>query len=164
MWRGRSRPDRWAEGEPLPGVLKDPAHATVASLVGYENVVPARIDRDGLALVAGRPCGLHSDRRPGDVTVAAWATAVRLASPGGGALEATVEQVSAGPGRWELLLAGDQPLRAHLPLGEPPPLPGERRAVSLDADLATLIGAPSGPARPRPPRRHGRPPARRPAR
>jgi hypothetical protein len=72
--------------------------------------------------------------------VAAWAAAVRLGRPGDGPLDATVEQVAAGPGRWEVVLAGDEALRAHMPLSQPPPAAGDRRAVSLDPGLATLVG------------------------
>ena len=122
-----------------PHVLREPSDATVARLVGYENVVRGRIAVDGQILLAGHPCGLRSDRPPGEVTVAAWATAVRLGPPKDGSLEATVEQVAAGPGRWEVVLAGDEALRAHLPLSEPPPAAGDRRSVSLDPALATLL-------------------------
>jgi ABC-type sulfate/molybdate transport systems ATPase subunit len=120
-------------------LLREPADATVARLVGYENVVAGRIDADGRVLLAGRPCGLTSDRPPGDVTIAAWATAVRLGPPAQGSLEATVEQVAAGPGRWEVVLAGEEALRAHLPLSEPPPAEGDHRAVTLDPEMATLV-------------------------
>jgi ABC-type sulfate/molybdate transport systems ATPase subunit len=120
-------------------LLREPADATVARLVGYENVVAGRIDADGRVLLAGRPCGLRSDRPPGAVTVAAWAGAVRLGPPARGSLEATVDQVAAGPGRWEVVLAGEEALRAHLPLSERPPAAGERRAVSLDPEMATLV-------------------------
>jgi len=120
-------------------VLRDPCDATVARLVGYDNVIPGRIDRDGELLVAGRPCGIRSDRPPGDVTVAAWATAVRLAPPRDGSFEATAEHVCVGPGRWEVVLTGEQTVRAHLPLAGAPPQPGDRYAVRLDPELTTLI-------------------------
>jgi len=122
-----------------PRVLREPADATVARLVGYENVVSGRVGSDGRVLLAGRPCGLRSDRPPCEVTVAAWATGVQLGPPGSSSLEATVEQVAAGPGRWEVVLAGDEALRAHLPLSQPPPEVGDRCAVSLDPALATLL-------------------------
>jgi ABC-type sulfate/molybdate transport systems ATPase subunit len=121
-------------------LLREPSDATVARLVGYENVVGVRIDAGGRVLLAGKPCGLKSDRPPGEVTLAAWAAAVRLGPPGQGSLDATVEQVAAGPGRWEVVLEGDEALRAHLPLSQPPPAAGDRRAVSLDPGLATLVG------------------------
>ena len=121
-------------------VLRQPADAAVARLVGYENVLSARIDRAGEVLVGGKPCGLRSDHGPEEeVTVAAWATAIRLGPPGDATLEATVEHVAAGPGRWEVGLRSEQvTLRAHLPLPASPPAPGERRSVRVDRDLATL--------------------------
>jgi ABC-type sugar transport system ATPase subunit len=121
-------------------LLREPADATVARLVGYENVVRGEVDAAGRVLLAGRPCGLTSGRAAGRVTVAAWATGVRLGPPRPGWLEATVEQVAAGPGRWEVVLAGGEALRAHLPLSEPPPAAGDRRAISLDPEMATLVG------------------------
>ena len=122
-----------------PGVLREPADATVARLVGYENVVRGRVAGDGRVLLHGRPCGLTTDRPPGEVTIAAWATAIRLGNPNPGSLEATVDQVAAGPGRWEVVLAGKEALRAHLSLPERPPAPGERCSVALDPELATLL-------------------------
>lgn len=120
-------------------MLRVPSDATVARLVGYENVVRGRIAPDGQILLAGQPCGLRSDRPPGEVTVAAWATAVRLGRPGQSSLEATVDQVAAGSGRWEVVLAGDEALRAYLPLSERPPAPGDRCSITLDPALATLL-------------------------
>ena len=122
-------------------VVREPADATVARLVGYENVMRGRVGPDGQVLLAGLPCGLTSDGPPGDVTVAAWATAVRLGPPREGSLEATVDDVAAGPGRWEVVLAGGEALRAHLPLSEPPPAAGDHRSVSLDPALSTLLAA-----------------------
>jgi ABC-type sulfate/molybdate transport systems ATPase subunit len=124
-----------------PRVLREPADATVARLVGYDNVIPAEVDRDGAVLVDGLPCGLRSDRAAGEVTVAAWATAVRLDRPGDGALEAAVEHVAAASGHWEVVLARDErSLRAHLPLAESPPARGDLYGVRLEPELATLIG------------------------
>jgi ABC-type sulfate/molybdate transport systems ATPase subunit len=120
-------------------LLRQPSNATVARLVGYENVVRGLIAPDGEVLLAGLPCGLRSDRAPGDVTIAAWAAGVRLGSPQDGSLAAIVEQVAAGPGRWEVDLGGEEALRAHLPLSEPPPTAGERVGVSIDPALATLL-------------------------
>jgi ABC-type sulfate/molybdate transport systems ATPase subunit len=123
-------------------VLREPSDPTVARIVGYDNVLAARIGRDGEVLVGGRPCGLRSDRPPGEVTVAAWGAAVRLGPLGEGTLEATAEHVSAGPGHWDVVLGGEQTIRAHLPLAEPPPRRGSRCAVHLDGDLATLVAGP----------------------
>jgi ABC-type sulfate/molybdate transport systems ATPase subunit len=122
-------------------LLREPSDATVARLVGYENVLRGRIGPGGEVLLAGRPCGLRSDRPPGELTVAAWATGVRLGPPQDGSLEAIVEQVAAGPGRWEVVLAGGEGLRAHLSLSERPPAAGEHVGVSLDSAQATLLAA-----------------------
>jgi hypothetical protein len=102
-------------------------------------VIRTRLAPDGAILIAGQPSGLRSDRPPGEVTVAAWATAVRLGPPEDRGLEARVEQVAPGPGRWEVVLAGDEGLRAHLPLSEPPPAAGDRCSVTVDPALATLL-------------------------
>jgi ABC-type sulfate/molybdate transport systems ATPase subunit len=136
-----------------PGdVVRRPATATVARLVGYDNVIPAEIDRHGEVLIAGKPCGLRETRSPGPVTVAAWGAAVQLMPSESAALEALVERVSPGAGRWDVALAGEAPLRAHLPLDQAPPRPGDRVGMRLDSALATLIsqapaerGAPSYP-------------------
>jgi ABC-type sulfate/molybdate transport systems ATPase subunit len=124
-------------------VLREPADATVARLVGYENVVPARVDGAGGVLIAGKRCGLRAAARSGPVSVAAWASGLRLAPPQPEALEGIVREVTAGPGRWEVVLgAGDTALRAHLPLTKAPPAPGERCAVHFDERLARLVSAP----------------------
>ena len=116
-----------------------PASANVARLVGYDNVIPAEIDQTGQVLIAGKPCGLHETRPPGPTTVAAWGAAIQLVATAPDVLEATVERVSPGTGRWDIVLAGHPPLRAHLPLHHAPPRPADRVAVRLDPALATLI-------------------------
>jgi ABC-type Fe3+/spermidine/putrescine transport system ATPase subunit len=88
-----------------------PADATVARLVGYENLF------DGLAV---------------------WAAGVRLGPPGDG-MTATVLRVTPGPGRWEVALDGPTPLRAHLPLSDAPPAPGERVGITLDPSLTARV-------------------------
>jgi ABC-type sulfate/molybdate transport systems ATPase subunit len=119
-------------------VVQRPADATVAKLVGYDNVIPVETDRTGRVLIGGAPCGLPADT-PGAGTLAAWGAAIRITQPGRGPLQATVERVSPGPGRWELILAAGETLRAHLPLDEPPPQAGERVGVHVDPAHATLI-------------------------
>jgi ABC-type sulfate/molybdate transport systems ATPase subunit len=89
-------------------LIRRPVDATVARLVGYENVLS----------------------EPGAV----WASDVRI---GTGPLEAVVERVSLGPGRWEVVLKAQETLHAHLPLDRAPPQVGERVSVSFDA--VTLI-------------------------
>jgi ABC-type sulfate/molybdate transport systems ATPase subunit len=123
-------------------VVQRPADATVAKLVGYDNVLPVEIDRTGQVLIAGVPCGLTTRDPPGAGTLAAWGAAIRIAPRGGGGpLEATVERVSPGPGRWEVILAAGATLRAHLPLDDVPLQAGELVAVHVDPAHATVIAA-----------------------
>jgi ABC-type sulfate/molybdate transport systems ATPase subunit len=130
-------------GDPS-SVVRLPADATVAKLVGYDNVIPVETDPTGGVLIGGAPCGLSADK-PGAGTLAAWGTAIRITRSGLGPLDATVDRVSPGPGRWELILSAGETLRAHLPLDEPPPQAGERVAVHVDPAHATLIAGHQSP-------------------
>jgi len=88
-----------------PGTLvRRPVDATVARLIGYENVLSE--------------------------TGAVWASDVRI---GTGPLQAVVERVSLGPGRWEVVMTAHETLHAHLPLDHAPPQVGERVGVSFAA-------------------------------
>ena len=124
-------------------VVQQPADATVAKLVGYDNVIPVETDTTGQLLIAGAPCGLPARHPPGACTLAAWGAAIRITPPGRGPLDATVERVSPGPGRWEVILSAGETLRAHLPLDETPPQAGERVALQLEPSQATVISIPA---------------------
>ena len=126
-------------GEPA-SLVQAPADATVAKLVGYDNVLPVRIDPSGQVLIADSPIGLRSGPGPRPATLAAWAAAIDIHPPGTGPLRATVERVSPGPGRWEVALMAGEPLRAHLPLDRNPPRTGEAVTVRIDPARATVIG------------------------
>jgi ABC-type sulfate/molybdate transport systems ATPase subunit len=124
-------------------VVRRPADATVAKLVGYDNVIPVETDMAGEVLIAGVRCGLpghHGSRRG---TLATWGAAIRIAPAGGGPLQARVERVSPGPGRWEIVLAAAETLRAHIPLDHVPPQAGDRVSVNIDVTHATVIYGPS---------------------
>jgi ABC-type sulfate/molybdate transport systems ATPase subunit len=125
-------------GDP-DGVVLRPASPTVARLVGYDNVIPGEINQTGQVLIAGKPCGLREALPPGPITVAAWGAAIRLVAREPDVFEATVERISPGTGRWDVVLSGGPPLRAHLPLDQAPPRPADRVGVRLDAALATVI-------------------------
>ncbi len=126
--------------EPV-AVLREPADATVARLIGYENVIAVEVDSSGRVLIGGAPCPGFTGA-PGASVLAAWASAIRLGPAARDAgLLATVEKVAAGPGRWEVLLSGPAELRAHLPLDQVPPREGERVEVEIETSGATLIGA-----------------------
>jgi ABC-type sulfate/molybdate transport systems ATPase subunit len=120
-------------------VVRRPADATVAKLVGYDNVIPVEADSTGQVLIAGQPCGLPAVKRPGRGTLAAWGAAIRIDRADRCPLHATVERVSPGQGRWELTLSAGQTLRAHLPLDDPPPNTGDRVSVQVDSAHAVFI-------------------------
>jgi ABC-type sulfate/molybdate transport systems ATPase subunit len=120
-------------------VVQRPADATVAKLVGYDNVIPVETDPTGQPLIAGARCGLPANHPPGPGTLAAWGTAIHITPPGRGALEATVERVSPGPGHWEIILSAGETLRAHLPLDDQPPKTGELVSVHVNPAHATLV-------------------------
>ena len=123
-------------------IVRQPADATVARLVGYENVLPVEIDAGGRVLIGGAPSGVITTTAPGSAVLAAWATAIHLVAPGSAPLRATVERVSQGPGRWEIALAGNEKLRAHLPFERPPPRTGDHVAVRVDPPRAVVIPIP----------------------
>jgi ABC-type sulfate/molybdate transport systems ATPase subunit len=123
-------------------VVRRPADATVANLVGYDNVIRVETDQTGQVLIAGVRCGLPA-HPPGAGALATWGAAIRIAPPGRGPLEATVQRVSPGPGRWEVVLAAGETLRAHLPLDEVPPQINELVSVTIDPAQATVICGPS---------------------
>ena len=123
-------------------IVRDPADATVARLVGYENVLPAQIDAAGHVLIGGAPSGVTATTAPGSATLAAWATAVLLLAPESAPLRATVERVSQGPGRWEIALTGDVRLHAHLPFERRPPRPGDVVAVRIEPPRSVVIPNP----------------------
>ena len=119
-------------------LIRRPADPDVARLVGYENVIPATADDAGRLLIGGAPCGVTA-RRSGPAVLAAWATAIRIVPEARVLPTATIERVSTGPGRWEVLLSGPFELRAHLPLHQTPPRPGDRVGIQIDPSGATLL-------------------------
>ena len=125
-------------GEPA-SVVQRPADATVAKLVGYDNVLAVSIDQSGQVLVAGRPCGLRTAPDPRPATLAAWGAAVHIGRVGEAPLPAMVERVAPGPGRWDVTLMAGEPLRAHLGLDESPPRAGEAVTLRIDPPHATVI-------------------------
>jgi ABC-type sulfate/molybdate transport systems ATPase subunit len=125
-----------------PGeVVRRPADATVARLVGYENVVPVQVDAAGRVLIGGAPCGITATVAPAAATLAAWATAIDIVAPDAGELRATVEGVAQGPGRWELALAAGERLHSHLPIDREPPRPGEEVGIRINPRRTVVIPA-----------------------
>jgi ABC-type Fe3+/spermidine/putrescine transport system ATPase subunit len=126
-------------------LVRRPADALVASLVGFENVVPVGIDGHGAVELAGHATGLRasdldgSDRTGRPAMLAAWAAGIQIRPPGEGPLPAAVLDTSPGPGRWDVLLDAGVRLRAHHPLAAGRPAPGDRVALALSPELATIV-------------------------
>ena len=125
-------------GDPA-SVLGQPANATVAKLVGYDNVLSVEVDQEAYVLINGVPCGITTTLDPGPATLAAWAAALRITPPGAAPLRATVDRVAQGPGHWQLTLSAAQTLHAQLPLGQRPPRVGESVDVQVDPAHASVI-------------------------
>jgi len=125
-------------GEPA-AVVQQPADATVARFLGYENVLQVQIDASGRVLIDGAPCGLATTIDAGPATLAAWGTAIRVVPPDATPLRATVARVTQGPGHWDVILAAAHTLHAHLPLDQTPPRANQCMGVHVDSAHATVI-------------------------
>ncbi len=125
-------------GEPA-SVVQRPVDATVAKLVGYDNVLTVEVDAFGQVLIGGAPSGLTAAGRPGSTTLAAWAVAIRITPQDAGPLRATVERVSPGQGCWHVILAAGEKLHARLGLDQQPPRLGETVTLRIDPAHATVL-------------------------
>ena len=122
-------------------VLRQPADPTVARLLGYDNVLAVEVDQERHVRIGGVRCGITTTLDPGPATLAAWAAAIRITPPGAAPLQATIERVAQGPGRWRLTLTASQTLHAHLPLDQTPPQVGDSVGVDVDPAHASVIAA-----------------------
>jgi ABC-type Fe3+/spermidine/putrescine transport system ATPase subunit len=123
---------------PATDVLRHPADARVARLMGYDNVLGGMVGGDGELTVAGLETGMRPGLPSGPCTVAFWATGLDLTEPADGWPHMVVERVTAGPGRWEVALGGPVRLVAHLPMDAVPPAPGDRVSLRLDPRLVAV--------------------------
>jgi len=123
-----------------PDVLNRwPADASVAALVGYDNVVEASVQADGFVCVGTSHTGLTSRRKAGPVTVAAFANGVRMNGDRGTGLPMRVTRVTPGAGHWVVGLDGAVSLVAHVSTSAPAPAVGETVTVSLDPELSVVM-------------------------
>ncbi|ADB31205.1 ABC transporter related protein [Kribbella flavida DSM 17836] len=119
---------------------RHPVDAGVAALVGYENLVEAEVGPDGTVLVGATPTGLTCDRPAGPVTVAAFASGVRLVPADWPGLPVRVARVSPGPGHRTVALSGAVSLLAHVPVRAATSLlAGSRVRVVFDPALSTIL-------------------------
>jgi ABC-type sugar transport system ATPase subunit len=116
-----------------------PADASVAALVGYDNIVDAFVERDGAVCAGPARTGLTCRRDPGPATVAVFANGIRLVGGDGPGLPARVSRVSPGPGQWTVSLDGAVTLEAHLPADAPPPVVGDRVTVAFDPAYSAVL-------------------------
>ncbi|MPY98082.1 MAG: ATP-binding cassette domain-containing protein [Actinophytocola sp.] len=123
-------------------VHQRPADASVAALVGYENLVNATVRPDGSVLVDGAPTGLLHPGPAGAATVAVFASGVRLVDveeERRHGLPLRVARITPGPGHRVLALEGAVPLLAHLPIGIPAPSPGDAVRVVFDPARSAVL-------------------------
>ena len=116
-----------------------PADASVAALVGYDNLVDATVRPDGSVLVGGAPTGLVHRGPVGAATVAVFACGVRLIYADRTGLPVRVTRVTPGPGHRVLALEGAVSLLAQLPIGCPAPLPGDTARVVFESALSAVL-------------------------
>jgi ABC-type sulfate/molybdate transport systems ATPase subunit len=128
---------------PADEVLRAPADATVARVIGYENVVPVDVTDSGAVCLGTVPLLRCPGRAAGRATLAVWAAGVRVRPAEAGEPCAWVTAVRAGPGRTEVVLGvGDAELVAHLsPDAPPPPSDAPVAVTALPAACALLPAA-----------------------
>jgi len=133
-----------------PDVLnRCPADASVAALVGYDNLVEAVVEQDGRVCLDGVPTGLSTDGPSGPATVAVFANGVRVAQGQRSGLPVRVDRVAPGPGHRVVSLVGAAPLVAHVPLDQPLPDVGADVMVTFDPMLSAVLPRAEQPDGPR---------------
>jgi hypothetical protein len=116
-----------------------PADASVAALVGYDNLVDATVGPGGSVLVGGAPTGLMHRGPVGAATVAVFACGMRLVDADCTGLPVRVTRVTPGPGYRVVALEGAASLVAHLPIGCPAPVPGDTARVVFEPALSAVL-------------------------
>lgn len=116
-----------------------PADASVAAVVGYDNIVDAFVDPDGSVLVGQAPTGLTSSGPAGPTTVAVFANGVRLVGDDTPGLSVRISRVTPGPGHRAVALDGAVSLLAQVPIDAPATLTGDFARVVLDPALSAVL-------------------------
>ncbi|MPY86227.1 MAG: hypothetical protein GEV00_24070 [Actinophytocola sp.] len=118
---------------------RSPADASVAALVGYDNIVDAHVGSDGSVLVGRAPTGLARPGPAGPATVAVFAGGVRLVGEDCPGVPARVSRVTPGRGHHVLALDGAVPLLAQLSLDASIPPTGQAVRVGFDPALSAVL-------------------------
>ncbi len=123
-----------------PEVLtRQPADASVAALVGYDNLVDAYVEPDGTVLVGQAPTGLTCNGPTGPATVAVFANGVRLLANGSPGLPVRITRVRPDRGHLAVAVDGMVSLLAHLPVDVGPPVVGDQACVVFDPALSMVL-------------------------
>jgi len=121
------------------GLNRSPADASVAALVGYDNLVETVVGPGGQACVDGAPTGIRSAGPAGAATVAVFAAGVRVTQADQPGVQARVARVAPGPGHRVVGLNGSVSLVAHVPLDQPALEVGAEVTVTFDPALSAVL-------------------------
>ena len=123
-----------------PEVLnRSPADASVAALVGYDNLVDAYVEPDGTVLVGEATTGLTCRELSGPATVAVFANGVRIVGDDGPGLSVRIARVTPGPGHRAVGLNGTVSLLAQVPIDRPALSAGDAVRVDFDPALSAVL-------------------------
>jgi ABC-type sulfate/molybdate transport systems ATPase subunit len=131
-------------------VLRAPADATVARLVGYQNVLDVVVDEQGDVRVGGAVVLRASGAPAGAAVLAVWAGGLELGPGAAGDHPFRVAQVRPGSGGWQVELCGAATLTAHLPWEPAPPPVGAPVTVTVRPSSGALVSHASDPSGLRP--------------
>ena len=118
---------------------RSPADASVAALVGYDNLVDAYVESDGTVLVGGATCGLTCPELSGPATIAVFGNGVRIVGDDRPGLPVRVTRVTPGPGHRAVALDGTASLLAQLPIDGPALSAGDDARVDFDPALSAVL-------------------------
>jgi ABC-type sulfate/molybdate transport systems ATPase subunit len=127
---------------PPAEVFRAPADPRVARILGYQNLLPIIVHADGAVTLNGEQLLNTELAWPRAATLGVWANGIELEEPEEGALVATVQTVTPGPGRWEVILSycGAR-LVAFARSDQLPPQLGQQVALRLLPDLCATMPA-----------------------
>lgn len=120
-------------------VFRAPADARVARIVGYQNLLAVEVEPGGVVRLRGHPIATTMPSAGGPATLAVWAAGVQVGPPGTGAVVATVEAVTPGPGAWEVVLDCGSRMVAHVRNDQAPPRRGEQVGLRLLPELVAVV-------------------------
>jgi ABC-type sulfate/molybdate transport systems ATPase subunit len=121
-------------------VLRAPADAAVARLLGYHNLLPATVDAQGHVCVLGRPTAITTQRPAGPATLAIWANGITI-GPDQPEVWATVSTITSAAGEWRITLTAGHTITVHQGWDQTPPSVGDQVGLRFDPRLAAVTNA-----------------------